>query len=79
MHCCTGICTYPNSSYPVSQVYFATVPTVRDSSDNDTLAFIGTAGWPHFSPVISKITTFSYLKVTRASKRWHLADKNIEL
>lgn len=41
--------TYPNNSYPASQVYVAKVPVAKDSSDNDTLAFIGTAGWPHFN------------------------------
>lgn len=38
------ILTYLNNSYPTSQVYVARLPVSKVSLDNDTLAFIGTAG-----------------------------------
>ena len=57
--------TYPNNSYPASQVYVAKVPVAKDSSDNDTLAFIGTAGCPHFNPAFKKITQFNYSDVLK--------------
>ena len=40
-------------------MYVAKVPVAKDSSDNDTLAFIGTAGCPHFNPAFKKITQFN--------------------